>query len=117
MAQPNYTPIQLYHSTTAAAVPTAANLAQGELAINITDGKLYYEDGSGVVQVIASKGAGTIGGSTTQIQYNNAGALAGSSDMTYTSATNTVLLTTLNLTNALGAIYGGTGQSTYTTGD
>ena len=117
MAQPNYTPIQLYHSTTAAAVPTAANLAQGELAINITDGKLYYEDGSGVVQVIASKGAGTIGGSTTQIQYNNAGALAGSSDMTYTSGTNTVLLTTLNLTNALGAVYGGTGQSTYTTGD
>ena len=117
MAQPNYTPIQLYHSTTAAAVPTAANLAQGELAINITDGKLYYEDGSGVVQVIASKGAGTIGGSTTQIQYNNAGALAGSSAMVFNNSTNVVTLTTLNLTNALGAVYGGTGQSTYTTGD
>jgi hypothetical protein len=117
MAQPTYTPIQLYHSLTASAVPTAANLLQGELAININDGKLYYEDISGVVQVIASKGAGTIGGSTTQIQYNNAGALAGSVDMTYTSGTNTVLLTRLNLTNALGAIYGGTGLSTYTTGD
>jgi len=117
MAATNYTPIQLYFSTTASAVPLAANLAQGELAINITDGKLYYEDNGGVVQVIATKGAGTIGGSTTQIQYNNAGALAGSAAMTFNSGTSTTTLTTLNLTNALGAIYGGTAQSTYTQGD
>jgi hypothetical protein len=117
MAQTNYTPIQLYYSTTAAAVPVNTNLLNGELAINITDGKLYYKDNSGTVQVIATKGAGTIGGSTTQIQYNNAGALAGSSAMVFNNSTNVVTLTTLNLTNALGAIYGGTGQSTYTTGD
>ena len=117
MAATNYTPIQLYHSTTASAVPLAANLAQGELAINITDGKLYYEDSGGVVQVIATKGAGTIGGSTTQIQYNNAGALAGNAAMTFNSGTNVTTLTTLNLTNALGATYGGTAQSAYTQGD
>ena len=117
MAATNYTPIQLYFSTTASAVPLAANLAQGELAINITDGKLYYEDNAGVVQVIATKGAGTIGGSTTQIQYNNAGALAGNAAMTFNSGTSTTTLTTLNLTNALGATYGGTAQSAYTQGD
>ena len=117
MAATNYTPIQLYYSTTASAVPLAANLAQGELAINITDGKLYYEDNGGVVQVIATKGAGTIGGSTTQIQYNNAGALAGNAAMVFNNSTNVTTLTTLNLTNALGAIYGGTAQSTYTQGD
>jgi hypothetical protein len=117
MAATNYTPIQLYFSTTASAVPLAANLAQGELAINITDGKLYYEDNAGVVQVIATKGAGTIGGSTTQIQYNNAGALAGNAAMTFNSGTSTTTLTTLNLTNALGAIYGGTAQSAYAQGD
>ena len=55
MAQAGYTPIQLYHSTTAAAVPTAGNLLAGELAINTNDGKLYYEDSGGVVQVIATK--------------------------------------------------------------
>ena len=54
MAQAGYTPIQLYFSTTAAAVPLAANLAQGELAINIVDGKLYYENSSGVVTLLAS---------------------------------------------------------------
>ena len=117
MAATNFTPIQLYFSTTASAVPLAANLAQGELAINITDGKLYYEDNGGVVQVIATKGAGTIGGSTTQIQYNNAGALAGNAAMVFNNTTNVTPLTTLNLTHALGAIYGGTAQSTYTQGD
>lgn len=55
MAQAGYTPIQLYHSTTASAVPTAGNLLAGELAINTNDGKLYYEDSGGVVQVIATK--------------------------------------------------------------
>lgn len=117
MAATNYTPIQLYYSTTASATPTAGNLTSGELAINITDGKLYYKDNGGVVQVIATKGAGTIGGSTTQIQYNNAGALAGNAAMTFNSGTSTTTLTTLNLTNALGAIYGGTAQSAYTQGD
>jgi len=117
MAATNFTPIQLYYSTTASAVPLAANLAQGELAINITDGKLYYEDGSGVVQVIATKGAGTIGGSTTQIQYNNAGALAGNAAMVFNNSTSVTTLSTLNLTNALGATFGGTAQSTYAQGD
>jgi len=59
MAATNYTPIQLYRSTTAAAVPLAANLAAGELAINITDGKLYYNDG-GVVKLLASNAATTV---------------------------------------------------------
>jgi hypothetical protein len=55
MAQSGFTPIKLYLSTTAAAVPLAADLAPGELAINNNDGKLFYEDSSGVVQVIATK--------------------------------------------------------------
>ena len=60
MPQSGFTPIKLYLSTTAAAVPTAANLEPGELALNNNDGKLYYEDSSGVVQIIATK-AGSSG--------------------------------------------------------
>jgi hypothetical protein len=45
MAQTNYTPIQLYYSATTTNVPLAANLANGELAINTYDGKLFYKDG------------------------------------------------------------------------
>jgi hypothetical protein len=60
MAQAGFTPISLYYSTTAATAPTAGNLVPGELAINITDGKLYYEDNLGAVQIIATK-AGSAG--------------------------------------------------------
>ena len=50
MAQAGYTPIQLYHSTTPGASPTSGNLLPGELAINIADGVLFYEDSGGTVQ-------------------------------------------------------------------
>ena len=60
MAQAGFTPISLYYSTTAAAAPTAGNLVPGELAINITDGKLYYEDNLGAVQLLAA-GSGALG--------------------------------------------------------
>ena len=83
MAQTGYTPISIYYSSTAAATPTAGNLVAGELAINTADGKLFYKDSSGVVQTLASKGTGTIGGSTTQVQYNNAGAFAGSANFVW----------------------------------
>lgn len=59
MAQSGFTPIQLYASTTGGNVPTTGNLSNSasgaELAINITDGKLFYKDNAGVVQVIATK--------------------------------------------------------------
>ena len=87
MAQSGYTPILIYGSGTPGNTPSAGNLtsssAGAELAINYADGKLYYKDSGGVVQVIATKGAGTIGGSNTQVQYNNGGALAGSSNLTF----------------------------------
>jgi len=54
MAQAGYTPIVIYHSTTASAVPTAGNLSPGELALNINDMKLYCENSSGTVTLLAS---------------------------------------------------------------
>lgn len=56
MAQSGYTPISLYYTTTALAAPTAGNLVNGELAINITDGKIYYKDNAGVVKLFGSSG-------------------------------------------------------------
>jgi hypothetical protein len=60
MAQTGYTPIQLYRTTTAAAAPTAGNLAQGELGFNINDADmaLYAENASGVVKRIINNPAG-----------------------------------------------------------
>jgi hypothetical protein len=89
MAQTNYTPISLYYSTTASAVPLAANLVNGELAININtaDGKLYYKDSAGVVQLLAQKGGGIGTSSNTQILYNSSGSVAGSANLTFNGTT------------------------------
>jgi hypothetical protein len=46
--------IRIKRSSTAGVVPTAAQLANGELSLNIPDGKLYYKDGS-TVKCIADK--------------------------------------------------------------
>jgi hypothetical protein len=69
MAQAGFTPIQLYFSSTATNVPLAANLANGELAINITDGKLFYKDNAAAVQVIGWKVVPATAGGTGQTSY------------------------------------------------
>jgi hypothetical protein len=60
MAQTGYTPIQLYRSTTGAAVPLAADLSPGELGFNIadTDMALYAENASGTVKRLMNNPAG-----------------------------------------------------------
>jgi hypothetical protein len=83
MAQTNFTPISLYYSATSTNVPTAGNLVAGELAINTADGKLFYKDSAGVVQTMATKGSAVVGGSTTQVQYNSSGSLAGSANFVF----------------------------------
>lgn len=108
MAATGYTPISLYYSATAAAAPTAANLVPGELALNNNDGKLYYEDSAGAVQVIASKATGSVPGSTTQVVYNNAGALAGSANLTFNGTTLTA--NTIGAFTLSGTVAGGGNQ-------
>lgn len=102
MAATGYTPISLYYSTTATQVPTNTNLVNGELAINITDGKLYYKDNTGTVQLLAAKGGNgvtTFSGGTTGLTPNTATSGA------------------ITLGGTLVAANGGTSFSTYTTGD
>jgi hypothetical protein len=132
MSATNYTPIQLYRSTTALAVPLAANLAAGELALNITDGKLYYNDG-GTVKLLASNATttnvstisfGTTGltpATATSGAVTVAGTLAtangGTNLTTFTSggamyATSSSVLTT----GTLPVTAGGTGLATITAG-
>jgi hypothetical protein len=65
MAASGFTPISLYYSTTGSAAPTSGNLVDGELAINITDGKMFYKDNLGAVQVIADKNFVTLAGTQT----------------------------------------------------
>ena len=54
MAQSGFTPIQTYHSSTAGNTPSAGNLVNGELAVNIADEKLFIKNASGTVKVLAA---------------------------------------------------------------
>ena len=61
MAQTGFTPIVTYNTATATTIPSAANLAQGELAVNVTDKKLYTKDSGGNVVLLASNGGDVTG--------------------------------------------------------
>ena len=90
MAQTGFTPIITYHSTTGAAVPDAANLSPGELAVNIADMKLYAENDSGVVTLLASADAAagnftTV--DTTNLEVTNIKAKDGTASIVLTDST------------------------------
>lgn len=91
MAASGYTPIITYNSSTTGHTPTT--ITTGELAINITDGKLFVGTGTNT--------------------YNLLVATAGTTSIT---TLGTVTTGTWNATT-IGPTYGGTGQTTYTTGD
>ena len=126
MAQSGFTPLSLYYSATASAVPTAGNLVAGELALNTNDGKLYYKNSSGIVTLLAGATSGPAGGSTTQVQYNNAGVLAGITGATTNGTAMTLVAPVLGtpasgvVTNLTGTasinINGTVGATTATTG-
>jgi hypothetical protein len=98
MAALNFTPISLYYSTTAAAVPTAGNLVAGELALNTVDEKLYFKNSAGVVKLLASN---AVTAPVTTISFGSTG---------LTPATATSGAVTVAGTLAIGS--GGTGQTT-----
>lgn len=83
MPATNYTPIQLYRSTTSGNIPNAANLSAGEIALNIADNDMtmYFENASGVVKSFFNNPAAlkypTADGTSGQIiQTNGAGVLS-----------------------------------------
>jgi len=83
------TTIKLKNSVTTTSVPSS--LVQGEVAINITDKKVWV--GNAATTPIQIAGAGTTGnaaGSNTQVQYNSSGSFAGDADFTFNGTTVTI---------------------------
>ena len=108
MAQSGYTPILLYASGTTGNTPSASNLTSSssgsELALNYYDGKLFYKDNTGTVQVIASKASNSGNFSSVAI---TGGSINGTTIGSSTASTGA--FTTLSASSTVS----GTGFSTY----
>ncbi len=116
MAAPGATPIILYNSTTAAAVPSTSNLNVGELAINVTDKKVYSKDGGGALITVV----GTLGNQNANAVAVTGGNINGTviGNSTAAAATVTVLTATsdssFTSTGAVKIPAGTTGQQPIT---
>ena len=118
MAQTGFTPIQLYSSSTTGNTPAAADLLNSsggsELAINIFDGKLFYKDSSGNVQVIGWKVVPVSAGGTGQTSYTDGQLLIGNSTGNTLAKSTLTAGSGIAITNGAGAITisatGGTGD-------
>jgi hypothetical protein len=73
MSQAGFTPIQLYRTSTASAVPVAGDLAAGELAINLTDERLYFKNTAGTVKLLAANITPVANGGTGATSFAAAG--------------------------------------------
>jgi hypothetical protein len=77
------------NSVTTTVAPTT--LQQGELAVNITDKKMWVGNAATTpVQILGAGTTGTAAGSNTQVQYNSSGTLAGDADFTFNGTTVTM---------------------------
>ena len=115
MAETGFTPIQLYRTATAAAVPSAGDMTDGELAINTNDGKLFFKNSGGVVTQIASTGGSTgtvvsVGGTGTVNGISLTGTVTTTGNLVLGGALTGVDLTS-QITGILPVANGGTNLS------
>ena len=95
MAQNGYTPISLYYSTNAGNTPSAGNLVNGEVALNIADSvmSIWFKNASGTAKKVFANPAGlvypTVDGTANQVvKTDGAGNLSFTSITSVGSATN-----------------------------
>jgi len=134
VAATNFTPIQLYRSSTPSAVPNAANLLAGELAINLADVALFAENSAGTVtrimnnpaglvyptadgtagQVISTNGSGVLSFAAASTGTVSSVALSGGTTGLTVSGSPITTSGTITLAGTLAVANGGTGAATLT---
>ena len=87
--------ILIKRSSTPNSVPTAGSLAQGELAINLADGNLFYKNSSDQVTVIASNKFLTVTGNVTGGNITTAGLISATGNITGGNLSGTSIAGTL----------------------
>jgi hypothetical protein len=93
--------VLIKRSGTANAIPGSGNLSLGELAVNYTDGNLFYKDNLGTVKVIASNQFTSVTGNVTGGNILTAGLISATGNITGGN------ILTAGLISAAGNITGG----------
>lgn len=91
------TTIQLKYSVVTSNAPSA--LANGELAINGADGKLFYRTPSGTIQSIVTYPGPA--GLNKEIQFNDAGVAGSNSALTFDKSSASLNVTNINVTTRI----------------
>lgn len=105
------TVIQLKHSTSSGNTPVS--LANGELALNNFDGKLFYRDPGGTIQTI-QRFTGPAG-LNQEVQFNDSGVLGASANLSFNKTTGLLSAQTVK-TNSYIQFSDGTRQYTANAG-
>jgi hypothetical protein len=84
--------------------------ASGQTGVSIAVGEtaFVYFNGTDYVKIVGTATAGAAGGSTTQVQFNSSGVLAGSANMTFNGTTLTVNDLTDSSLTATRIVFAGT---------
>ena len=91
------TEIKVLNSGTASAVPSLGVIAIGELAINYSDGIIYFKTAANTLGQIKTT---QVAGLNTEIQFNNSGSFAGNSAVTFSAAQSKVTVPGLSVRGA-----------------
>jgi len=101
---PSYS--KTYLVVNAATGSTVTFKASGQTGVSIAVGEtaLVYYNGTDYVKVVGTATAGAAGGSTTQVQYNNAGVLAGITGATSNGTVLTLVAPNLGSPSSVGTM-------------
>ena len=93
--------VLIKRSSTANSIPVSGNLQAGELAINYTDGNLFYKDNTNSVQLIASKKLVSVTGNVSGGNVSTVGLISATGNITGGN------ILTVGLVSVTGNITGG----------
>lgn len=96
-------------------IPNVSNLADGELAVNSADKKIYIRDAANIIELSSVGSGGT--GSSIQIQYNNINIGTGSTTLNFKGTGISSVFTQTGITTVVvdlqSNLDGGTPTSNY----
>ena len=96
------TVIKPKRSEVALSVPLASSLEIGEMAVNVTDGKMYVKSSGNIIKEIGGAGSVTLQGATTAGNVTTNNIILNGSDLVFEGVVENAFETTLTVAEPTG---------------